>query len=130
MDRIKSFEELTRIRDRVKNRIEVRETGEKREKTIVAVGMATCGIAAGARQVFKTILEEIRAMGLEDIAVLQTGCMGYCYAEPIVEIRVPGEPSILYGDVDENRAKAIVQIHLKEGRLLNEAIIGKGFEKI
>ncbi|HZJ83761.1 MAG TPA: (2Fe-2S) ferredoxin domain-containing protein [Clostridia bacterium] len=129
MSRIKSFDELKKIRDSVEQRIDIRKTGESEDKTTLAVGMATCGIAAGARKTLMAIVDEINEQGLKNIAVIQTGCLGYCYAEPIVEVRAPGQEPILYGDVDDKRGREIVNKHLKRGELLDDSIIGKGFEK-
>ncbi len=130
MDKIKSFAELQKIREGVLNRTKLRQTGERQDKTVLAVGMATCGIAAGARQALLTLTDEIEKQQITNIAVIQTGCLGYCYAEPVVEVRIPGQEPILYGDVDETRAREIVRLHVKEGRLLDNAIIGKGFERL
>jgi len=130
MSKIKSMEELQKIRNKVVEQVQLRKTGENKDRIILAVGMATCGIAAGARATLSALLDEISIYKLDQIAVVQTGCLGYCYAEPIVEVRIPGQEPILYGEVDEQRARDIIRIHILQGALLENAIIGKGFEKI
>lgn len=129
MNKIKSFEELKDIRMQAQNRTRLRETGERTDKTVLAVGMATCGIAAGARETLLALSRALEDQQIENTVLIQTGCLGYCYTEPVVEVRIPGQAPILYGDVDAVRAQEIVRLHLKEGRLLDHAIIGKGFER-
>ena len=91
----------------------------------VTVGMGTCGIAAGAKETFNAIVEELDAKGLTTVPVRQTGCMGLCYAEPTVEVRVPEMPVVIYGGVDRDAAKQIVAEHIVDKRLLNDHICDK-----
>ena len=126
MAKLKSLEELAKLREDMKNRTEMRVTGENPDRIVLSVGMATCGIAAGARDTMKALAEELAAHGIENVSVVATGCLGYCYAEPVVEVRFPDKGPILYGDVDAKRAKEIVDQHLVKGILLDHAIIGKG----
>lgn len=126
MSKMKSFEELKKIRDQVKANIELRNDNEANIK--VLVGMATCGIAAGARTTFNAMVEETRALGLQNVTFIMTGCMGSCYAEPTVEVQVPGQEPILYGHVDADMGREIVSKHIKNGELVPNLIIGRPFE--
>jgi len=129
MNKIKSLDELKAIRDKVKASTDLRVTGENPNRTIISVGMATCGIAAGARPVMNALLEEIRAKNIENVAIVSTGCIGLCYAEPLVEVKEPGKESIRYGNVTVEMAKEIIDKHILQGILLDDAIIGKEIPK-
>ena len=115
---MKSLAELQAIKDKMKNKIVLREgTGEIR----VVVGMATCGIAAGARPVLNTLVEEVNKADLCDkVTVSQTGCIGYCQLEPIVEIHEAGKEKITYIKMNAEKAKEIVEKHLKGGNVVTE----------
>lgn len=126
MSKMKSFEELKKIRDQVKSNMTLRDDNEQNIK--VLVGMATCGIAAGARTTFNAMVEETRALGLNNVTFIMTGCMGSCYAEPTVEVQVPGQEPILYGYVSAEKGREIVAKHLKSGELVPDMIIGRPFE--
>lgn len=126
MAKLKSLEELKAMREDMKTRTEMRITGSNPDRIVLSVGMATCGIAAGGRETMKTLTEELEKHGLTNVSVVATGCLGYCYAEPVVEVRFPDKGPILYGDVDAKRAREIVDQHLVKGILLDHAIIGKG----
>ncbi len=129
MSKLKSIEELQRIRQEAKTNINLRETAEDENRVIVKVGMATCGIACGARETFTAIADELKAKGITNVSLTQTGCLGYCANEPVVEVISNKMPSVIYGDVDVIRAKEIVNEHIIEGRLIQNAIITKSFEK-
>lgn len=126
MSKMRSFEELKAIRDQVKANLELRDDHENKIK--VLVGMATCGIAAGSRATFNAMAEEVRALGLTNVTFIMTGCMGSCYAEPTVQVEVPGEEPILYGHVDAEKGREIVVRHLQNGELVQGLIIGRPFE--
>ena len=127
---IKSLDELIKIREGALKKVNLRETGEDAESmTELMVGMATCGIAAGARETLKALLEEIEAKSLENIRVVQVGCLGYCHSEPIVQVNIPGEEPILYGNVDAQRAREIIQKHVMNKEFLDNAILNKTFNK-
>jgi len=115
---MKSLAELQAIKDKMKNKVVLREgTNDIR----VVVGMATCGIAAGARPVLNTIVEEVNNAGLADkITVSQTGCIGLCQYEPIVEVFEAGKEKVTYTKVDSDKAKRIVEEHLKGGKVIAE----------
>lgn len=127
---IKSLEELKKIRDNSIKKVNLRETGEGGEDIVeMMVGMATCGIAAGARETLNAILDEIEAKGLKNIRVVQVGCMGYCHSEPTVQVNIPGHEPVLYGNVDATVAKNIIEKHIGNGELLDENILIKTFDK-
>jgi (2Fe-2S) ferredoxin len=130
MSKIKSLEELQKLRQAAKDNLDLRSTAESEDKMIIRVGMATCGIASGARETMSAILDEIGKQGIKNVSVTQTGCMGYCAEEPIVEVVANDKPPVLYGHVDAARGREIVTEHIKKGRLLQNAIITKSFEKI
>ena len=115
---MKSLAELQAIKERMKNKIVLREgTGDIR----IVVGMATCGIAAGARPVLAAFVEEVSNAGLNDkVTVSQTGCVGYCQLEPIVEIYEAGKDKVTYIHMTADKAKEVVEKHLKGGKIVAE----------
>ncbi len=125
MSKIKSLDELRKIRERANEATSIRTTGENPDRIVLAVGMATCGIAAGARDTMVALLDEISAKGLENVSVVATGCLGFCYAEPLVEVRMPGKEPIRYGNVDSALAKQIVDKHVMQGIFIEDSIISK-----
>jgi NADP-reducing hydrogenase subunit HndB len=118
---MKSLAELQAIKERMKSKVILREgTNDTR----VVVGMATCGIAAGARPVLNTLVEEVNALGLADtVTVSQTGCIGICEYEPVVEVFAAGKDKVTYVKVDAEKAKRIAKEHLKEGNVVAEYLI-------
>lgn len=123
--KIKSLDELKKIREQSASGTALRTTGENPNHVVLAVGMATCGIAAGARETMQALLDEIAAKELNNVSVVATGCIGMCYAEPIVEVRMPDKDPVRYGKVDKAIAKEIVDKHVMHGELVNNAIIGR-----
>jgi (2Fe-2S) ferredoxin len=125
MERIQSWEALKALREKVKAET---AAAVKPNDMVVAVGMATCGVAAGAGEVMDIIREGVQSAELTNIKVVSTGCAGNCYAEPVVEVRfadmAPGT-GVRYGYVDKARAQEIVDMHLKKGLLLDKAIEGQ-----
>ena len=119
---MKSLAELQAIKERMKDKVVLREGTNA---TRVVVGMATCGIAAGARPVLSTFVEEVNALGLMDtVTVSQTGCIGLCQYEPIVEIYEAGKEKVTYVKIDAEKAKRIANEHLKGGKIVAEYTIG------
>ena len=118
---MKSLAELQAIRDKMKSKVILREgSGEIR----VVVGMATCGIAAGARPVLNAFVEAVNAENLSDkVTVSQTGCIGICQYEPVVEIHEAGKEKITYVKMTAEKAKAVVEKHLKGGNVVSEFTI-------
>lgn len=118
---MKSLEELKKLRDESINNMEMRNTGKEIR---VVVGMATCGIAAGARPVLNSFVEEIAKRNLKNIEVVQTGCIGMCTYEPIVEVFSPDKEKVTYVHVDAEKAKKIVAQHLVNGNVVREYTVG------
>ncbi len=115
---MKSLAELQAIKDKMKNKVILRDgVNEYR----IVVGMATCGIAAGARPVLNALVEAVNEGGLADKAtVSQTGCIGLCQFEPIVEVFEPGKEKVTYVKIDADKAKRIVEEHIKGGKVVAE----------
>lgn len=115
----KSLEELKRLKEKA------RETKAQpvAERARIVVGMGTCGIASGARETIQAILDAIEQEGLAGIAVTQTGCIGRCEWEPIVQVLVGNEPQVTYGHVSAERAKRIVKDHIIGGKVIAELVI-------
>ena len=119
---MKSLEELAAIREKMANKMALRENaGEIR----IVVGMATCGISAGARPVLNTFVEEVANQGLATKAtVTQTGCIGICQFEPVVEVFEPGKEKVTYVKMTPDKARKVVEEHIKNGRPVAEFTIG------
>lgn len=119
---MKSLEELAQIRERMKAKVALREGTNS---TRVVVGMATCGIAAGARPVLNTFVEEVTNEQLTDkVTVSQTGCIGICQYEPVVEVFEAGKEKVTYVKMTPERAKRVVAEHIKGGKVVTEYTIG------
>lgn len=116
---MKTLAELQAIRERKKAELNNRETPDGNDIKIV-VGMATCGIAAGARNTLKAITDEIEARGLTNVKVSQTGCIGICKYEPIVDVILPSKEKVTYVHVDADRAKTIIANHVINGTPVEE----------
>ena len=119
---MKSLAELAAIRDRMKDKVVLREgSGDIR----VVVGMATCGIAAGARPVLNAFVEEVSKAGLMDkVTVSQTGCIGICQYEPVVEIFEADKEKVTYVKMTAEKAQRVVEEHLKGGKVVAEFTMG------
>ena len=118
----KSIAELNAIREKMQNTIQLRKDSE--DNVRVVVGMATCGIAAGARPVLAALIDEVGRRQLKNVTVSQTGCIGVCRLEPIVEIFEPGKEKVTYVKMNEKKAKQIVAEHLVNRRVVTEYTIG------
>ncbi len=119
---MKSLAELAAIREKMQNKVIIREGSAA---TRVVVGMATCGIAAGARPVLNAFVEGVNAAGLtENVTITQTGCIGICQYEPVVEIYEDGKEKVTYVKLDAEKAAKIVEQHLKGGKVVEEYTIG------
>lgn len=117
---MKSLAELQAIKDKMKNKVILREGVEG---TRVVVGMATCGIAAGARPVLNAFVEGVNAENLSDkVIVSQTGCIGICQYEPVVEV-FEGDVKTTYVKMDADKAKRVIEEHLKGGKVVSEYTI-------
>ena len=119
---MKSLEELRAIRERMKKQIDLRENSE--DNIRVVVGMATCGIAAGARPVMLKFLEEIQKRNLQNVTVSQTGCIGMCRLEPMLDVIMPGKEKVTYVRVNPDMVPRIVSEHVVNGNPVTEYTIG------
>lgn len=118
---MKTLKELEEIRKKTLETINIRRD---RSGTRVVIGMATCGIAAGARPVLVSIMDEVKKNDLSDVIVAQTGCIGMCRLEPIVEVYRPGEEKVTYVKVTPAKALRIVKEHVMKGKIVEEYTIG------
>jgi NADP-reducing hydrogenase subunit HndB len=123
MPKIMSLDQLKTLRDNVKNQVDLREKGENVDNMIVVrVAMATCGIASGARETMNYLADRVREENLTNVVITQSGCMGYCYAEPTIEVTLPGQDPVVYGNVKVEKAKEILEKHIKSGELVDGII--------
>jgi len=118
---MKTIEDLQRLREKFQAQTKLRQTSGIQ----IIVGMGTCGIAAGAREVMTAILDEIAKRKLQDVTVRQTGCIGMCEKEVLVDVVRPGEPRITYGKVTPAAVPRIVGEHVVNGRIVEELVVGK-----
>jgi len=129
MEKLKSLADLKRVREEAQTRLDLRVKGDSPEGLVqVKVAMATCGIASGAKPIMDFFVDELDKRGIGAV-VTQTGCMGYCYAEPTVEVQLPGQEPVVYGFVDRKRADEIIEKYIKNGELV-DGIIPVNYEKI
>lgn len=119
---MKSIAEIKAIRDKMQADKASRETGTEGDIRIV-VGMATCGIAAGARPVFNTLVDEVASRQLTNVKVTRTGCMGMCKLEPLVEVYIPGQEKVTYIKVDAKKAKEIIEKHIVDGQICTDYLV-------
>ena len=120
---MKTLAELAAIKEKMQSKVVLREGSSD---TRVVVGMATCGIAAGARPVLNAFVEEVGAQGLAgSVMVTQTGCIGICQYEPVVEVYEAGKEKITYVKMTPEKAKEVVEKHLKGGKVIDEYTISK-----
>ncbi|MCQ2552801.1 MAG: (2Fe-2S) ferredoxin domain-containing protein [Clostridia bacterium] len=119
---MKSLEELKAIRLRMEKQLDVRE--EDDDTIRVVVGMATCGIAAGARPVLEAFIEEVQKRNLKNVIVSQTGCIGVCRLEPIAEVYIPGQEKTTYVKLNADKVPKIVNEHLVNKKTVSEYTIG------
>jgi len=120
MPTISSLDDLKKIREEALKKREVKSaSGQKK----IIVGMGTCGIAAGARDTMKAILQIIETENLSGIAVTQTGCIGLCEMEPIVQVQIGDSEKLTYGKVTPDVAEKIISDHVIGGNIVNEFIV-------
>ena len=118
---IKSLEDLRKIKAESQKNTEARKNND----TQIIIGMGTCGIAAGAREVMAAVLEELAKRNLHDVAVLQTGCIGMCQKEPLLDIVRPGEDRVTYGPVKPEDVPRIIADHLVNGIVVEDLVVAK-----
>jgi NADP-reducing hydrogenase subunit HndB len=128
MLQIKSLADLKKKRDELKAGLNIGSKGIDPDHVQVKVAMATCGIAAGAKPIMEFFVEQLDRRNIPGV-VSQTGCMGYCYAEPTVEIKLPERDPVVFGYVDLKRADQIIEKYIKEGELI-DGIIPVNYETI
>ncbi len=120
---MKTLEELKAIREKMQGQIGIRS--ESSDQTRVIVGMATCGIASGARPVLTALSDEIQTKNLSHVAVTQTGCIGLCQYEPIVEVLEPGKDKVTYIKMTPEKAVEVVNQHLIRGQVIQKYTIAE-----
>ena len=115
--------DLRKMRGEKQKAMEMRDSSNKDVQVIV--GMGTCGIAAGAKDTFTSLVDALSEKGLSNVLVRQTGCMGLCHSEPTVQVVAPGMPAVIYGKVDADTAARIVSDHLVNHLLVGDHILDK-----
>ncbi|GAP70269.1 NAD(P)-dependent iron-only hydrogenase iron-sulfur protein [Bacteroidales bacterium 6E] len=122
MNKITSLADLKKIKDQVQSKIKLRENSDVADTLVqIRVGMATCGIASGAKETMNFLIEETEHLAI-DAVVTQTGCMGYCYAEPTIEVTLPGKEPMVFGHVDKVKAREIIDRYIIKGELVDGII--------
>ena len=119
---MKSLAELQAIRNRMIDQVNMRK--DDNIDTRIVVGMATCGIAAGARPVMLEFVEELKRRGLENVTVAQTGCIGMCRLEPMVEVYIKGQEKVTYVHMSPDKVARVVTEHIVNGHPVDEYTIG------
>ena len=119
---MKSLEDLKAIREQMQAKINLRSNDE--DNIRVVVGMATCGIAAGARPVLNAFVDEVNKRHLNNVTVTQTGCLGVCRLEPLVEVYVPGKEKVTYVKMTEDKARKVVAEHIVNQQVVDDYAIG------
>ncbi len=120
MPTVKSLDDLKRLREEA---LEKQKMKTSEGKAHIIVGMGTCGIAAGARETMKAILNYIESENLSGIVVTQTGCIGQCEKEPIVQVAIGDQPKVTYGKVNGEAARRIMKEHVESGRVVQDHVI-------
>ena len=129
MNKIKNLADLRKMKDELHNKITLRERSDSPEAIIqIRVGMATSGIASGAKEIMAYLIEELDKRNIEAL-VLQVGDMGYCYAEPTIEVTRPGEDPVVFGYVDIAKADEIIEKYIKNGEMI-EGILPANYQSI
>ena len=118
---MKSLDELKDLRNKVQKEMKKRDQGTRPE---IIVGMGTCGIAAGARDILKAVLEEVEKRDL-DVKVIQTGCIGMCEKEPLFDVKLPGKERITYGNLKEEDVQKIITEHVVNGNVVSDLVIAR-----
>jgi NADP-reducing hydrogenase subunit HndB len=129
MTKITTLSDLRKKREEIRIDLESREKASDPENHVqVKVAMATCGIAAGAKVVMDFFIEQLDRRNIDGV-VTQTGCMGYCYAEPTIEVKLPGKDPVVFGQVNLKKADEIIEKYIKTGELV-DGIIPVNYETI
>jgi NADP-reducing hydrogenase subunit HndB len=129
MTKVKSLADLKKLKDDLQGQLKLREKGlEPGNHVQIKVAMATCGIASGAKGVMDFLIDELDKRNIEAV-ITQTGCMGYCFAEPTIEVTKPGQEPVVFGYVDIRKADEIIEKYIKNGELV-DGIIPQNYETI
>ena len=129
MSKIKSLADLKKIQEEYNAGLRRREQIKNPENNVyVKVALATCGIAAGAKNIMDFFVEQLDRRNIDGV-VTQTGCMGYCYAEPTIEVKLPGQEPVVFGGVDLKKADEIIEKYIKTGELV-DGVIPVNYETI
>ena len=129
MTKVKSLADLKQMRAEMESKLSLREKGNNSEKMVqIKVAMATCGIASGAKDVMDFLIDELDKRNIEAI-VSQTGCMGYCYAEPTIEVTLPNQDPVVFGYVNLKKADEIIEKYIKNNELV-DGVIPMNYETI
>ncbi len=123
MAKVKSLDELMKIKENAVKNIQMRDS-DKRGKIVVAMG--TCGIAAGAKETLQAIVGELDKQNIDDVSVVQSGCMGLCDVEPTIEVVMEGQDPIIYGHVSPEQVERIVEQHVQNGKVVSDLMVRKG----
>ncbi len=118
---MKSLEDLKKLREKLQTQTNLRNA----DGVKIIVGMGTCGIAAGAREVMSALMDECTKRNLQDVTFQQTGCIGMCEKEVLVDIVKPGEPRITYGNVKSTDAQRLVAEHVVNGQIVQDLVVAK-----
>ena len=114
MNKVKTLDDLRKMRETLRSTLDIREKSNHPEQMVqIRISMATCGIAAGAKEIMNYFI---------DALVTQTGCMGYCYAEPTVEVTLPGKEPLVFGHVKKAKVDEIIDRYIRNGELLDDII--------
>jgi NADP-reducing hydrogenase subunit HndB len=125
MSKISSMAELQKKRQE----LQAASAQAKSGKVIVNVSLATCGIASGGKEVMEAMKETVQALGLTNVEFMQSGCMTYCYAEPTVEVTLPGKEPVVFGYIKPEKAKVLVEKYIKNGELV-DGVLPVNYERV
>jgi len=123
-----TLQELRTMREAGQKAMDRRVGGDRNIEIIV--GMGTCGIAAGAKEALNAFVDELNSKDIRNVLIKQVGCMGFCHAEPTVEIKMEGMPDIIYGNVDAEVARQIVHSHILEKKLVDKHVFDRPSQDI
>ncbi|MBF8983357.1 (2Fe-2S) ferredoxin domain-containing protein [Lutibacter sp. B2] len=118
---MKSLDELAKIREQARKKVDIRDS---KHGIKIVVGMDTCGISAGARPVLLELVAEVQKRNLNDVSVVQTGCIGVCRLEPMIEVYKEGEEKVTYVEITAEKARRIIEEHIVNGKIVDEYTIG------
>ena len=122
MNKVTTLDDLRKMRETLRSTLDIREKSNHPEQMVqIRISMATCGIAAGAKEIMNYFIEALDREKV-DALVTQTGCMGYCYAEPTVEVTLPGKEPLVFGHVKKAKVDEIIDRYIRNGELLDDII--------